>query len=89
MFFGIIIFVIGLAILLNAVGVLTGNFWGIFWGIVFIAIGIKMMKKQGVCPMCHMGKFGQKMHGKFHNSDECCEDKCCGKDCCTENNEAK
>jgi hypothetical protein len=74
MFFGVVILVIGLAILLNALGILAGNFWGIFWGILFIAIGLKiMMKKEHMCPMCGMNFFGQKMHGKccsHHNHQE-------------------
>lgn len=85
MFFGIIFFVIGLAILLNALGILVGNFWSIFWGVVFIAIGIKMMKKRGICPMCRMGAFSQKMHGKFHEGNDCCgqcNENNCGEQCC-------
>lgn len=74
MFFGIIIFVIGLAILFNALGILVGNFWGIFWGILFIVVGMKMIKKDGSCPMCNFGK----MHG---------QEKCCGEKCCDSEND--
>ena len=62
--------------LLNALGVIVGNFWGFFWAIVFLAIGIKMLVSRGKCPMCgwgmcHGGIMHSKMHEKMHGNCEC------------------
>ncbi len=75
MFFGILIITIGVAILLNALGVFNGAFWGIFWGVLFIALGIKLMIKKGMCPMCGWQGFEGKMHSKIHEKmhGHCCE----------------
>ena len=45
MFCAIIFIAIGLALLLNAMGLLSGSFWGVFWGILFLAVGIRMLLK--------------------------------------------
>lgn len=58
----------GVALLLNAMGLLTGSFWGFFWAIFFIAVGIKMLKKNG-CPMCGWHSW-KKMGGNMRG--ECC-----------------
>lgn len=60
MFFSIVLIAIGLAILLNTMGILGGSFWGYFWAIFFIAMGVKMlMRRNGGCPMCGWhGKMG-------------------------------
>ena len=67
MFFSVVLIAIGIALILNAMGLLSGSFWGIFWGIVFLAVGIKMLKKGG-CPMCGMHSWS-KMGGKM---GDCC-----------------
>lgn len=71
MFFGIIIIAVGVAILLNTLGLMTGNFWGFFWAAFFIIVGIKMIvKREGGCPMC--GGFMRKsmhVHGENCNHD--------------------
>ena len=67
MFLAIVFIVMGLLMLLNAMGVIAGNFWGFFWAIVFIALGFKMMAKKGKCPMCEGMWFNKKMHG------HCCD----------------
>lgn len=74
---GLIILAVGLIILLSGLGVaITSNFWAIFWGVVFIVIGIKMMKKHKVCLMCEWKGAAGKMHEKFHGHN-CCGDKNC------------
>ncbi|MCX6721623.1 MAG: hypothetical protein NTY04_00285 [Candidatus Staskawiczbacteria bacterium] len=67
MFIAIIFIAIGLAMVLNAMGLLTGSFWGIFWGIIFLAVGCKMIIKKNGCPMCGWGV----MHKKMHDNCEC------------------
>ncbi len=52
MFLGIIFLAIGLALLLQAMGILTGSMWTVFWGIVFLAAGLKMMAKKNHCVHC-------------------------------------
>ena len=67
MFFAIILIILGLFLLLNAMGIIVGNFWGFFWAIVFILIGLRMMMKRGNGPMCGWREF----HGKMHEHCEC------------------
>jgi hypothetical protein len=66
MFFAIVFIALGLAILLNTLGLLSGTFWGLFWAIFFLAIGIKLMMKNGKCPMCGWGVWQGRMHDKIH-----------------------
>ena len=55
MFIAILFIAIGLAILLNTLGLLNGTFWGLFWAFFFLVIGFKMMMKNKSCPMCGGG----------------------------------
>jgi len=75
MFFAIILVAVGVALLLNVAGVLTGSFWGVFWGVFFIVVGIKMMMKGGNCPICGWYGWGGKMHNKMHEKmgRHCCD----------------
>lgn len=66
MFFGVLFLAIGVAVLLNALGIFSYSAWGIFWGIFFIAIGIRMMIRRGKCPMCGWGMWQDRMHEKIH-----------------------
>ena len=75
MFVAIIFIAIGVAILLNAIGLLTGSFWGVFWGIIFLAIGIRMIRRE----RCIVGdwkiwksKIKEGLHGE--NCDCCHEE---------------
>lgn len=68
MFFAALVIALGVAILLNALGIFNSAFWGIFWGLFFIAVGIKLMVRRGKCPMCGWGMWHGKMHG-----DHCCD----------------
>ena len=38
MFFAILLIAFGAALVLSALGIVSGGFWGLFWGIVFIGI---------------------------------------------------
>ena len=75
MFLAVIFILIGLFMLLNAFGIITGNFWGIVWAVVFIAIGLRLMLKRGMCPMCGWHFWEGKMHNKMHEKMEghCCD----------------
>ncbi|MFH1789810.1 MAG: DUF5668 domain-containing protein [bacterium] len=66
MFFAIVLIVIGLFLLLNALGILSGSFWGFFWAVIFLALGFKLLIKRGCCPMCDWGNWKKRMN------DDCC-----------------
>lgn len=79
MFLAIIIIILGLFLLLNALGIIiAGNFWGLFWAIVLLAIGVKMLVKKGKCPICGWQHWEGKMHDKIHGKmkDHCCDCDC-------------
>jgi cadmium resistance protein CadD (predicted permease) len=69
MFLAIVFIALGLAVLLNAFGILNGTFWGFFWGIVLIAIGVRMMMHKDMCSACGWHHLRGKMRGH-----------CCGHD---------
>jgi len=69
MFFAIIFIAIGVAVLLNAMGLFTGSFWGIFWGVIFIAIGVKMLTKDGAS-CCNWGSWKDKFKEMTHAHDK-------------------
>lgn len=74
MFLAIIFIILGLFLLLNAMGIIVGaNFWGFFWAVVFLSIGIKMIMRKGRCPMCS-GWYSAKMHEKMHEHCDCDHD---------------
>jgi hypothetical protein len=66
MFLAIVFIILGLFMLLSAMGIVVGNFWGFFWAFFFLAIGIRMMMKRGMCPVCGWHHWEGKMHGKMH-----------------------
>lgn len=75
MFFGILLLLIGFFLLLNALGLLSGDFWGFFWAIILIAIGIKMIVRKGhygFCKSCMKGKMYEKIHDKMDG--HCCHE---------------
>lgn len=50
MFFGVIFLIIGIAILLQNLGLITGDIWGYVWAGFFIAIGLTFLfRKKGMC----------------------------------------
>ncbi|MDP2741411.1 MAG: DUF5668 domain-containing protein [bacterium] len=75
MFFGVLFIAIGLAVLLNTLGLINGTFWGLFWAIFFLAIGFKMVIGKGKCPMCAGFGWQGKMHEKIHEkmNGHCCD----------------
>jgi len=75
MFLAIICIILGSFLLLNAIGIISGNFWGLFWAIVLLAIGFRLLAKKGKCPMCGWGMWHGKIHEKIHSKmrDHCCE----------------
>ena len=74
MFLAIVIILLGVFLLLNAMGIIVGNFWGYFWAIVLIAVGVSMLIKRGKCPMCGCMMCKGMMHGKMsgHMDGKCC-----------------
>ena len=67
MLFAIILIVLGLFLLLNAMGIIVGNFWGFFWAVVFLAIGLRMLTKKRICPMCEGMFWSDRVHAKIHS----------------------
>jgi len=77
MFIAIIFIAIGVAMLLNTLGIISGGFWGFFWSILFIVVGIKMLGVKA-CPIC-----GWRLWK--NNTDNCrcgCECECDDEDEC-------
>lgn len=67
MFLAIVFIVLGLFLLLNAMGIIVGgNLWGLFWAVVFLAIGFRLLIKRGKCPICGWGMWQGRMHEKIH-----------------------
>jgi len=64
MFFGILVLIIGIVLILQALGFFVGvNTWGFFLGLLFLAIGINLVSKKKACWHCEW--FG---HHKEHHS---------------------
>jgi len=70
MFLAIVCIAIGLALLLNALGIATGTFWAFFWAVIFIAIGVGLLLKKSDCPMCGWGTWHKGANGK--DQGDCC-----------------
>jgi hypothetical protein len=45
MFLGIMLLLLGVLMLLQQIGVITGSIWGFFWPAVVIAIGVHLIMK--------------------------------------------
>lgn len=73
MFLAIVFIILGLFLLLNTLGIIVGNFWGVFWAVVFLAIGFRLLAKRGKCPICASHWWSGKIHDKIHGN-------CCGCD---------
>lgn len=72
MFLAIVFIVLGLFLLLNALGIIVaGNFWGLFWAIVFLTLGVKMIIHRGKCPMCRWHGWQKKVNRTMH--EDCCD----------------
>jgi hypothetical protein len=76
MFLAIVFIVLGVFLLLNAMGIIVGgSFWGLFWAIVFLAIGFRLLAKRGKCPICGFGVWQGRIHEKMHQHCDCEQDK--------------
>ena len=65
MLFGVILVVIGILLLLEKMGIITGNFWDYLWPVVIIVIGLSFVtKKHGGNGCWSLG--GSKKHDKHH-----------------------
>ena len=74
MFFAIVFIVLGIFLLLNALGIVVGgSFWGLFWAIVFLAIGFRLLVRRGKCPMCGWGVWQERIHSKMHEHSCDCD----------------
>ena len=72
MFLAIVFIVLGLFLLLNAMGiVVSAHFWAFFWAIVFLAIGVRMLMRRESCPMCSGMWYSKKFHQKMHDHCDC------------------
>ena len=77
MFLAIVFIVLGLFLLLDVLGIfVVTNFWGLFWAIILLAIGIKMLRNRGVCPICTGHMWGGRIHERMH-SGPCCDESSC------------
>lgn len=47
MMFGYLLIILGIFILLKALGIIVGDFWAYFWGILFLVLGFGMINKKG------------------------------------------
>ena len=45
MFFGVLLIVMGILMLLDQIGVIYGDWWDYFWPTVIVAIGVSMIFK--------------------------------------------
>jgi len=60
MLIGIVFVVFGILFLLQNLGYITYDFWGIFWSVVLIAIGLKIAMKRGKHHWCCGHHWGEK-----------------------------
>lgn len=64
----LVFIVIGLFLLLNAMGIIiASNFWTLLWAIIFLSIGIRLIIKKGKCPICGWHNW----KGKMPDNCEC------------------
>ncbi len=76
MFLALVFIVLGLFLLLNALGIIvSSNFWTLLLAVLFLAMGFRLLIKRGKCPMCGWQHLGGKMHSKIH---ERMDEDCCG-----------
>lgn len=67
MVFGYFFIIVGILLLLNELGLISGSFWGFLWAMLFIVVGINMIagKKEDNC--CYFP--WHKHHSKKHHDD--------------------
>lgn len=67
MLLGVFLIVLGGLFLLENMGLLPAGVWGVFWPLVLIALGLKLIMRNGCC--CG-GKFYHKLWGKKSQQEE-------------------
>jgi predicted membrane protein len=65
MFFAILFILIGLFLLLNAMGILPANFWELFWAIIFLTFGFNLLFKKNKNPLCGWSYWEEKFNGRI------------------------
>ncbi len=65
MMLGYFFVVLGIFLLLKAMGIIVASFWGYFWGIALVVLGFSMINKKG--DRCCLGFWN---HKKDHHKDE-------------------
>ncbi len=45
MFFGFLLILIGILLMLNKLGIINGDFWDYFWPAILVALGLSMIFK--------------------------------------------
>jgi hypothetical protein len=76
MFLAVLFIILGVFLLLNALGIIvSGNFWALVWGVAILAIGLRLLVKRGKCPVCGWhhweGRIHDKIHQKMHEHCDC------------------
>lgn len=67
MFLAVLFIVLGVFLLLNALGIVVGgSFWNLFLAVIFIAVGVKLLARKGKCPICGWSYWEGKIHGRIH-----------------------
>ncbi len=66
MFFAIFFIIIGVLLLLNALGIVVAtNIWTLFWAVIFLAIGLRLLMGKGRYPFYKWGYWEEKMQEKI------------------------
>ncbi|MDD3732173.1 MAG: DUF5668 domain-containing protein [candidate division Zixibacteria bacterium] len=45
MFFGFLLILIGILLMLDKLGIINGDFWDYFWPVILVALGLSMIFK--------------------------------------------
>lgn len=64
MLFGYFFIILGIFLLLKAMGVIIGDFWGYFWGILFLTVGFSMVTKTRSNTWCWLCSHKKERHNR-------------------------
>jgi hypothetical protein len=53
MFWGLLLVLLGVLMLLDQMGILAGDIWDIFWPLALVALGLSMIIKHKRTPKAH------------------------------------